>query len=73
MPRTMVHPMWGTLITCSEVTTADHFELYPDHTDLQFEFCEQCSRLLCVCVTCGRYVACCPCGAHHAWECPWPL
>jgi hypothetical protein len=72
MARSMVHPYWGTLVVCAQLRPRSHFERFPTH-DLRSEMCDHCGALLWSCVQCGRYVECCPCGEHHADECPWPL
>ncbi len=72
MARSMVHPYWGNLITCAEIDGSNHQHLRPVFSFAQ-EMCDYCGRVLLTCEECRSYIECCPCGAHHALECPWPL
>jgi hypothetical protein len=69
--NSMVHPYYGHMVICAEVRPDQH-----EHRDItytnQLEFCE-CGWALVTCVECGVFSECCPCGSHHAPECPWPL
>jgi len=65
----MIHPYWGTLVTCGQCDWRDHEhqgELYVDE-------CWACGDELMACRTCKRNAMCCYCGEAHAAECPWPL
>jgi hypothetical protein len=72
MARSMVHPYLGHLIVCAELDGTNH-QHFQSGFDVQFEMCDRCGSELRTCVPCGVYIECCPCGAHHAVECPWPL
>jgi hypothetical protein len=72
MPRSMVHPYWGTLVVCAEVDGGDH-NCGVTYVITQWEMCDNCGSMLETCKTCKTFTQCCPCGHHHAPECPWPL
>jgi hypothetical protein len=68
----MVHPYWGNLVICAELDGDQHEHPEPNMILLN-EMCDSCGSVLTTCLNCGTYIECCPCGAHHALECPWPL
>jgi hypothetical protein len=69
MRRTMVHPYYGYLVVCAECDGMQHDQAH----EWAYSWCDVCLRAMLDCVTCGKYITCCPCGTHHAEECPWPL
>lgn len=69
--RSMVHPYYGYLVVCARLDGDQHEHPEPNMILIN-ELCD-CGRLVVTCIQCGVYVQCCPCGQHHALECPWPL
>lgn len=69
--RTTRHPYTGELVVCAAHAGEQHSR-DQGHT-LDADRCEQCGATVLACHQCRSVVCCCPCGAYHALECPWPL
>src|SRR5258708_7084394 len=61
MPRSMIHPYFGTLVICAEIRETSHRLSHLGHGK-RCELCDGCGSMLWACLNCGEYLECCPCG-----------
>jgi hypothetical protein len=68
----MIHPYWGTLVECAQLGGDQHIGKHKQSW-VQLQWCNLCGEDIRCCHECKSVIECCPCGAYHALECPWPL